>query len=446
MFRIICILKSNQSYKRIVSKFDNAGVAWEDNISSLDILQDKAVYTTYNLAVIDEKITWFADATAFLNKMNVPYLLFTGDFEDIVTNIKGHVPQENTEEEVLNFSTEEVAEVIKEEPIPERIRIVKDIEYVDREVPVPVYKSMYGGIDQQIVVIANLSRRAGASFLTANFARMLARLKVFTCVIEPPLSYPYMFNAIGIDVKIDAFKKANKKNAAAPDFYSYPHAIFYNELLLKNREAIIDDIIWAVPDPRLPLIHEMVADKAAANNNNMASLTWDYYKMMKLVSCTKGAPIKLVDVGSHISEESITHFLPEADLILIVVDPMPADCLESRDKLSYIKSLKEKGLPIKFIANKWAPGIDAEYFFEYLQEDLLMKVPYVPANYIYQALFEFKMPYDIPEVEDLLSRPFTDLAKLLVPMEILTVDDTEPEEHTRKPFNLLSNLLRRKKE
>lgn len=443
MFRILCLLKSNQSYKRIVSQFDNSNVLWEENISSFTFLQEKAVYTTYQLAVVDEKLTWGNEAIAFLEKMRIPHIFFTGDFDDIGKRISENIPEyakQEPEEEVLKISTNKKEDTVWDLDTvsgPETIRIVEDVKYMDKKVEVPIYRSMYGGIDQQTVVIANLSRRAGASFITINFARMLAKMKVFTSVIEPPFGYPYMFNAIGIDKKIDVFRNSSIKAAKAPGFYSYPHAIVNNEHVTKNRESIIDDIIWIVPDPRLPLVKNII--------ENDKTKDWDYLSMIKLTNCTRKAPIRLVDIGSYMDDDSISQFLPEADLILVIVDPSPADCMENLDKLNHIKDLKEKGLPIMFVANKWSLGVDEDSFTDFLKEELLMKVPYISPYYIYQAVFDYKIPYDLPEVEELLSVPFTELAKLLLPKEIIAGQDSE-EKKDHSKLNILSNLLRRKKE
>lgn len=97
----------------------------------------------------------------------------------------------------------------------------------------------YKALENKLIIIEGLSKGAGSTFLSVNLAKALTGLKIRTSVIEPPLDEAYLFYYLGIDKKLSIKCTQNS-------FYSYPHAIDNKSKIIKNKEIIIDDIIWII--------------------------------------------------------------------------------------------------------------------------------------------------------------------------------------------------------
>jgi len=415
MYKIICCMKSKESYIRIVSHINQSNIDFEENMSDLDNVQEKVYYTKYDLAIVDEKIWWKNEALEFFNKQNIEILLFQGDFEEIINKIKERFVDNEVDAEPINDSDEEA---FKGEKKAIKYVPLKEIEYVDREVKVEVYKPVYAGIKYQVVLVANLTKRAGSTFLTLNLAKALSNYSVLTSVIEPPIDKPYIFDTIDLEKRLE--KKSNNHSL---NFYSYPHVIVNNEIIERNKETIDDGIVWLIPDPRRPLID---SDK------------WDFYCMMKLLYASKLAPISIIDCGFNIEHESIKPLMSEADLILIVIDPLPTECMQNNELLDNLISLKADGLPIEFVVNRWNKGVNKIDFLNYIKVTPFMQIPAFNSDIIYKAIYEYKFPIDYKEIEDVLLPCFSPLIRRLLPKQLIkeipSLDSSSMKKNILKKF------------
>jgi hypothetical protein len=417
-------MKSKDSFNRVINQYTPPNVEWEEYVSDIEEIQEKIVFKEYDLAIVDEKIWWKDEAIELFNRKGVEVIIFQGDFEEVLEKVKELIPEEQEEEfeieefneEVLNFSTEEQEVKVKEVEKTEDTREVKYIhtkEYIDRpvNVPVPVYKSMYTSIGNKLIVIANLSKRAGATFLTLNLAKAIADLDILVSIIEPPIDLPYIFDTIGLENRLNDISEDAKGSL---NYYSYPHEILEKTKIKKERETINDGIVWMVPDSRKPIIPK-----------------WDYYNMMKLIYASRKASVTLIDAGDNLEHEAIKPILSEADLVLIVVDPLPTECMQNNDKLEELIMLRNKeGVPIQFAINHWNTGVDKKQFIDFLKVEPMMYIPQIDSNYIYKSIYDCKIPYDDIDVKMLLDKPFYYVIKNLIPKELLSNLESKKEEKT----------------
>lgn len=426
MRQLVCCMKSKDSFKRVVNQYTPSNVEWEEYISDIEQIQEKIAFTEYDLAIIDEKIWWKDDAIELFKRKEVPIVIFQGDFEEVLYQIKELVPEEQEEalnieeltDDVLNFSTEE------EKPEENELFVEVKKEYVEKviNVPVPVYKSVYTSIGNKLIVVANLSRRAGSTFTTLNLAKAISNLNILVSIIEPPIGLPYIFDTIGLENRLNNLSSDDNSSL---NFYSYPHEIKNNTKLKREKETIDDGIVWMVPDSRKPIIKE-----------------WTYYNMMKLIYASRRASISLLDCGEYLDHESIRPILSEADLILVVVDPLPTECMQNSEKLEQMITMRNKeGFPIEFAINHWNGGVDKKQFLDFLKVEPIMYIPQIESSYIYESIYDCKLPYDCEDVKMQLDKPFYYVIKKLVPGELLSKIDSNKE----GKFSFANRLIRKMK-
>jgi hypothetical protein len=413
MIHLICCMKSQLSYNRIVSQFkDKASVEFEIYTNELEQVQERIVFSDYDLAIIDEKLWWKKDGEELFRKKDIDIILFQGDFEEIINQIKEVIEEKEEEEEVLVASTL-VNKIIE----PKITEVTTTIKYI--EIPIEkkeiVYQKLYVGIQNQLIVVLDLSKRAGSTFFTLNFSKYLASLNILVNVIEPPIEKPYIFDSINLEKRIGLDDNGNHK-----EFYSYPHVISLNNKIEKNKELIESGIVWLIPDARKPIIEN-----------------WNYAKMMKLIYASKKANISIIDCGNNFDNESVQEIISEADLILTIVDPLPVECMQNNYKLDELLKLKQSGLNVEFIINNFNSGVDKEELNNFLEIEPIAYIPSLDKALIYKAIYEGEIPYSYEEIKKHLNKPFFSLAKIIIPRELLHF---KPEINEKTKTNILGKL------
>lgn len=415
MYNVICCMKSEDSYRRILSQYVNDNVNWDNFVFDIDDVKSRFTVNIYDLAIVDVRLWWKDEVIEFFAKQKVQTILFQGDFEDTLNQlyqvcIKTIEPDKND----AKYQVPESSTIANK---PSRVS------YIEKQirVEVPVYKAVYAGIPNQLIIITNLSKRAGSTFITLNLAKLLSRLKILNCVIEPPIDKPYIFETVGLDEKLK--ESSNDENIK---YISYPHLINENRKLQKDKEFIYDSTVWLVPDSRLPIIND-----------------WDYFKMMKLIYTSKKASTYLVDCGSNLDHESIEPIISEADMIIVVIDPMPTECMQNEELLEKFFEMKRTDLPVEFVINNFTTGVNKEELIDFIRIQPLAYIPAIDKRYIHEAIYNYKVPFEIKAVEDILSKPFYSIVKKLIPADLLKNYYSYSEKDVVKKFNL-KNILRRR--
>lgn len=419
MVNLVCCMKSKDSYNRIINFQENNRIEWEEFINDLDEIREKILYSNYDMAIVDEKLWWKEECIELLSRKGVKVIIFEGDFEEVTNSIIKELPEEQIVEEVLNFSTEEDKEILnKAIENTHEIRYVPKIEYIEKEVKVPVtiYQSVYAGIQNKVILVLNLTERAGSTFFSLNLAKAFASNNILTSIVEPPFKKPYIFDSVGLE------KRLNITDENKNTFYSYAHEIFNNKKIESNKETINDGIVWIVPDPRLPIINE-----------------WDYLKMMKLLYVSKKASINIIDCGHNFKNNCVQEILSEADMILVLIDPLPADIMQNNEILEELIKLKTNGFPVEFILNKWNKGVNKKEILNFLNIEPLMYIPFITPEFIYKATYNCKIPYEYEEVKEELQNIFLRLMEGLVPKSLLK------KEINKESTSIFKSLLKFRK-
>ncbi|MGD9677618.1 MAG: protein kinase [Vulcanibacillus sp.] len=263
-------------------------------------------------------------------------------------------------------------------------------------------------ISTKQILITNISKRAGSTFLAVNLAKYLSEFNILTCVIEIPFE-PYLFDYIGLD---------------KDDFYSFAHEIYEGRKIEKERETLYSNILWMITDPRKPKI----------DKNN-----WNYNQMMKLLYSSKKASISIIDAGEYIEHESIKPLIDEVDLILVIVDPMPSEVNLNLGKVRKFLRAKEEGLPVEFVLNNYTENINLNDLVEALGGTPITLIPNINLSFIHKAVNKCEIPFNFKEVKLLLEKPLNEITKMIIPINLKY---RENEGNSRRK-NILSKWLRR---
>ena len=392
MINLVFCIKSKESFKRITNtlKIDD-NFELEDFTASLETLQENIIIKQYDIAIVDEKLTWQDAALDLLNKKGIKIVLFKGDFKKTISDIYKQIPKDKNDLE----------KSVKENPAQFTGSSYDKLYYVQKETPLikeealPFKNETYKALENKLIIIGGLSKGAGSTFLSVNLAKALTDLKIRTSVIEPPLDEPYLFYYLGIDKKLSIKCSQNS-------FYSYPHAIDNGHKIIKNMGTIIDDIIWIMPSPF---------------ENKIES--WDHIKMLVLLDTARRSPINIIDVGTNYEHESIESILSGADMFLIAVNPLPAELNKNKDRIERLLKLKKEGLPIEFVINYCTPAITKKDLSAYFKTTPVIYIPAVETRYIQECAYKYKLPITHPQISGKLFAPISEIIKNIVPLDIL---------------------------
>ena len=412
--KIICIMKSQESFKRLRYQLKDERIEWEEHLQSLEDIQERIIFAEYEVAIIDQNLWWKEEAKELLENFNVEVILFEGAFEEVTNQVLQMLPV--VEEE------QEIEESVNEEEDVRPIRYVEKERIIEKEVKikVPEYKTVFANIPTKLIIIANLSKRAGSTFLTLNLAKALANSKILTGVIEPPIEKPYIFDTINLE---DRLNKTEEEESLL--FYSYVHEIINGNKIMANRETIEDGIVWNIPDPRKPIIEPN---------------EWKYEHMMKLLYTTKRSNVNLLDVGENIFHESIEPIVSEADMVILVVDPLPTEIMQNRTRLEKLFALKQQGIPVELVINRWNKGVDQKELYGTINTKPLTHLPTIESEFVYEMIYKNKIPLEHPRIKEQLEKQLYTIMKLIIPNEYII------EEYSRsnRKQSFISKLRKRR--
>ncbi len=257
-------------------------------------------------------------------------------------------------------------------------------------------------INSKNIGVVSLSKGAGASFFCMNFAKALSEFMKVS-VIEMPLLKPYMYYYLGLNALCAE---------EIVDFTSYAHLINECKALKSNYYVHSKDnnIYWIISD----------ASKYQIDD-------WDFTKMMRLLYMPKPSSMNIVDLGDKLFDPSISNIIEQFYMILVIIDPMIPDLLNSYEFLEKIKALgEENAIHIEYIINKYNKGINNNDLLDFLGVKPLVYLPHINSKHIYNAVYNAEIPYNNSDVKNELLPEFNKLLKFIVPKEIF--------EH--KPFKI----------
>lgn len=166
MFQIIACMKLRDSYNRIINAINVNGIEWEEYLSDLENLQEKIVYSEYDLAIIDEKIWWRDEAINLLEQKGVEIIEFNGNFEEVIKLLTDKIPNEI--EEDFNIEDVELDNFNSTSPLENSKIIIQEKVIVQEKV---IYKSK--NIKQNIMSVMSTENATVRDNTACNIGAVL---------------------------------------------------------------------------------------------------------------------------------------------------------------------------------------------------------------------------------------------------------------------------------
>lgn len=295
--------------------------------------------------------------------------------------------QSNENEQVViplkkQKSTEE--QKAKLQRIKERIIIEEKIVTVH----VPVH------FNSKLVSIVSLYPRAGATFITSNFARMLGENKVPVAVVEPVL------NSVGST----HYELMHGEKNAPKEWKSWSEQIQSNGYITKESNWSSGGVNW-IPSNIEPI------------------LNWTDEQTMQLLLAANRFPVTLCDISSNYNEDMSKKILSMSDEIWIVTDGDPIQLSHHYKVIDNFK-IEYPGKPMKAIGNKWNSYIKQSEWKEAILLPVLTHIPDL-GSIVIKQLWDGRMAWDNEKLKNTLSSPFKPMARSVVAKEMFSIIKTQ---------------------
>ncbi|KAB2329456.1 MULTISPECIES: hypothetical protein [Bacillaceae] len=350
--KIVCMLNSNPSYQRIKNSFEEHSITWQHE-TELDNLRITLSTDYIDLALIDHSINHFDDIIDLLEFKNVKMLIFRGNYDEIMPDLKQKVNQVLLEEE----EDERVLETDHSAHVEESKYKVMTREVIKtQKIEVEVVKNLANSI----ISVVNLSQRAGSSFIAQNLAKAFSDEGKEITLFETPVGSTDYYYAMG--------------------FYDYDKSYYsYREHLKKNGK---------IDKRSLPVVNGV---SVAVNEPETNDIDWNETDSLRLLASNSG--ISIFDLGWGYKDSVIYEFIKASKTILVVVDPIPTQIVQNEERLLEFEKLKSEGMDVRFVFNKWHETINEKRFIEGFGIEPFMKIPYIEPEIIYQQNYKTAFNY-----------------------------------------------------
>lgn len=138
-----------------------------------------------------------------------------------------------------------------------------------------------------------------------------------------------------------------------------------------------------------------------------------------LLDFSRRSPINIIDAGINYEHESIKPFISDVDMLLIAVNPLPAELNKNKNKIEKLIKLKKEGLPIEFVINHYTPAITKKDLSIYFKTTPIIYIPVVETRYIQESANKYKIPINHPQISEKLFVHISEIVKNIIPLDIL---------------------------
>ncbi|NCB41298.1 MAG: hypothetical protein EOM59_01560 [Clostridia bacterium] len=242
-------------------------------------------------------------------------------------------------------------------------------------------KSVLGVKDVKRIAVVGAERSVGTSFITGMLGAAFSFSPAFeedVTIVE--LGSPYFFEAYGIEKK----------------FLQRGYIQFYDMLFhkkgLKGLKNIEDNINWIL---RCPL------DKYRGEISSL--------DVFRLIHNAEGS-LLFFDC-SALNEDTLWDILPEMDVVIVVIDPLPSKLVP---RGPFIQRLSLTFPKMIFVVNKMNKGVHRGELCRFLEGIDFYPVPFFQPQWMYKAEYNCILPYCIPDIKDEMEIPSKALAKAIM--------------------------------
>ncbi|MDP4084719.1 MAG: hypothetical protein Q8934_08910 [Bacillota bacterium] len=377
--KIVCLLNSRPSFERIKNAIHETNVEWQLE-TSIKILRSTLATDYFELAIVDQSIEDFENFIELLELKQVKMLIFRGVYDDIIQDAKRKICEilKDEEEEERRYLKDRKESEDSQEPFKVMVKEVVKTERIE----VPVYHN----IANRVISVINLSERAGSSFVATNLARVLSKREKKVTLFESPIGTIDYYYTMG-------FYDDEKS------FYSYRRS-------MKEKGRIDHDYL-----PQMNGIH------LGVNEPEFKSEEWEDKDTLRLIASQSG--LTIFDIGWNYKSPVIKEIINVSNIILFVIDPVTIQIVRNENRLIEFDHLKEQGVDVRYVFNRWDESIKQELFEEAFGLSPSLIIPFIEPNFIYNMYYrpKFKFLIDEPNVGSKLEDCFNSIAQELVPGE-----------------------------
>ncbi|OME78644.1 hypothetical protein BK120_23175 [Paenibacillus sp. FSL A5-0031] len=241
--------------------------------------------------------------------------------------------------------------------------------------------------NSKLISLVSLYPRAGSTFITSNFARMLGENKVPVAVLEP------IFGNIGSTY----YELMHGEVNAPKNWISWAEQIKQFGSVNQDNTWSSHGVTW-IPSPVEPL-------KA-----------WSEEENMKLLLSASRYPVTLCDISSGYNDPNCKKILEMSDEIWIVADGDPVALNHHFKTIDKIK-LEFERKKIRIIGNRWNQYINKSEWKEAVLLPLLTHIPDL-GTIVLKQLWAGNLAWDDQKLKEVLSSPLKPMAQSVVAKEM----------------------------
>lgn len=461
--RIVVVVKNDSSYKKIKQNFSEHEVL--PNIPIYIELQEFVFSDEASFAIIEDSVHWRARAEALLTEYGVPYILFSGNFDELVEKVASRsfsnkpvvLPKEVLEgqaEEAAGLGNEESGEGstetnVRDEPIVTggsssagsggSVREV--IKYVDREVIKEVPKYIDRDVVREVQVEKLVEVPVEVKVLVEKLVEVPVEVKIEVPVerrvhVQQLRAMPKQLIVVGslfagAGSSFTSIALAKVLNALRVDtcVVEYPANEPYLYVSLDGSTHLPRDYSFIFPQIQQghdikkrteewtnEFITWMPSDPATGKLTN-----WTSEHMSKCLYGLKNA-VTILDISTAWEDPALYDVILQADHALLVAGPEPARLLSSQSRAIKQFLHKQMNGKVKIVAN-FVPDVansKTREWIDSLPAQTIAKIPGLPSAEMVDASWKGKTIFD--DNQQLIAK-FTDclfpLIRQVVPKDYL---------------------------
>jgi hypothetical protein len=427
--KVIMSMRSGFSFNRIKKTLEsdptfNEVSIYEINVEQLNDLKDVVEINNPNLYILDKTRQDWEELWRYVNTVGQDYLYFEGDYDDLKNQMidffELEVQEDQTDRKSINYLGQEEAK--------------EKIVYRDRIVEKEIIKTEYTSIPNTQVAIINLWQGAGATTLSMNLARGIAKRGLNVGVIESPIMNPYIFDYLQV-IKHEEINRNFKYVDLAQQVKENSSFKF------KGEPFRYKGIDWFVNDSRLIPVESYELE--------------DYLRVILSINST----IQILDLSNSAYDSKTKELLKHMDHVLVILEPDPVKLdwlseltegevtLEYQRKenqmLHYLEELSSSGIEYDFILNKYTHKSDMREFISSLPRKPIGQIPVFSYDELNKCVWDSSFLYDLHE--DDLDKSFIPIYSKFLPKDYIKKVKREKKSLVDS-FKKIKGITRREKE
>jgi hypothetical protein len=259
-------------------------------------------------------------------------------------------------------------------------------------------------LHSKLILVANLTNRAGSSFVALNLARYLAQGSFNTSLLELPSATPMLFRMARLDILIPENydgQEVSREDILAT-YASVQHEIVDGGVSFMRRNMESNDVgnlSYYVIDP---------------SRENISS-AWTVDHSAQLLKVAAKSTFTVVDVGKILTSRSVEPLITDADAIICLIEPLVSEWMHRLPVMDLVDDLVTKGYPITYVINRVTSKAHVAEIEEYYKRKAI-QIPFISPELIQASINEGR---DLTQLSKELTNALADITKKTIGAEFV---------------------------